>query len=493
MSLSALSPWVLHLSGSLLGAGLAWALGIALHRLLRLSTATPRYWLGIWLLAVVPPLLAVALATAAPMQLAALPAPLSLPIALDEGAAGGTTIPAPMAGLGWPSLTHVALAAYLGVATVLLLRLLGGMRSAARIVRLATPVADSAWPGRLSGDTARQLADKGIALRVTGQAMTPFAVRWPHPTVVMPADALLRFNDRQLRLVLRHEAAHLSRRDPQRAAVMAVTGVLLWFNPFVRLIAARVQMAVELHCDAEALQGDDDARRDFASAYLQALRMAGHGGAPTALNALTHREVAGHRLRILHMLQGDGARRLPRAACALLGAGALAAGAMLTLAQAVAANTPAQIVAVAGIRTTTATGGALRIPPPLRFAAPLAQARITGQFGDTGGIRQRAHRGTDFSARVGTPVLAPADGTVLIATDAYPEGPQYGTVVVLDHGNGWQTLFAHLDATDVQAGQRVRGGQQIARSGSSGRVTGPHLHMEMLRHGERVDPQHHLN
>lgn len=493
MSVSAISPWTLHLLGSLLGAGLAWTLGIALHRLLRLSTAAPRYWLGIWLLAVLPPLLAVALATAAPMQLAALPAPLALPIALDEGAAGSTVVQAPMTGLGWPSLAHVALAAYLAVAAALLLRLVGGMYRAARIVRLATPIADTAWPGRLSGDTARQLAGRGIALRATKQAMTPFAVRWPRPTVVVPAAALLRFNDRQLRLVLRHEAAHLSRRDPQRAAAMAVTGALLWFNPFVRLIAARVQMAVELHCDTEALQGDDDARRDFAGAYLQALRLAGHGSAPTALNALTHREVAGHRMRILHMLHGDGARPLPRTACALLGAGALAAGAMLTLAQAVAATTPAQIVAVAGVRTTTETGSALRIPPPLRFAAPLAEARITGRFGDTGGIRQRAHRGTDFGARIGTPVLAPADGTVLIATDAYPEGPQYGTVVVLDHGNGWQTLFAHLDATDVQAGQRVLGGQQIARSGNSGRVTGPHLHMEMLRHGERVDPQHHLN
>ena len=128
----------------------------------------------------------------------------------------------------------------------------------------------------------------------------------------------------------------------------------------------------------------------------------------------------------------------------------------------------------------------------IRFQAPLATPRVTGHFGDTGSIRQRPHRGTDFGARSGTPVLAPADGRVVAATTAYPDGPQYGTVVVIDHGQGWQTLYAHLQGTDVVVGQQVQAGEQIARVGNTGRVTGPHLHLEMLRNGERVDPQAHL-
>jgi murein DD-endopeptidase MepM/ murein hydrolase activator NlpD len=89
-------------------------------------------------------------------------------------------------------------------------------------------------------------------------------------------------------------------------------------------------------------------------------------------------------------------------------------------------------------------------------------------------------------------VLAPADGRIVAATTAYPDGPQYGTVVVIDHGQGWQTLYAHLQSTDVAVGQQVHAGEQIARVGSTGRVTGPHLHLEMLRNGERVDPLAHL-
>jgi murein DD-endopeptidase MepM/ murein hydrolase activator NlpD len=78
---------------------------------------------------------------------------------------------------------------------------------------------------------------------------------------------------------------------------------------------------------------------------------------------------------------------------------------------------------------------------------------------------------------------------VTAATTRYPEGPNYGTVVVLDHGNGWQTLYAHLDTFEVRVGQRVLAGERIAKVGRSGRVTGPHLHLEALFNGQRMDPE----
>lgn len=496
MSLPSLDASLVHLLGSLLCAGLAWGAGSLLHRWLQLSAAATRYWLSLWLLAVLPPLLAIALTFAAPAQVAALPSPLALPIALELGADGppisAGTNPAPR--LGWPTLAQLLWAAYLAGAGIALLRLLRGTRAVARIVGAAAPVAPTAWPGAGCREHAERYSRQGVGIRLTPHAVSPFAVRWPRPTIVLPATAVQDFSDRQLRLVLAHEAAHLARRDPQRAGVMAMVDALLWFNPFVRRLSARVQMAVELRCDALALGTDDTARRDFAAAYLQALRMAGHGAAAASPSALTHRDAAGHRLRIQHMLAGDTGRALPGVARTLLGAGALGIGAMLVLVQAGTAATPLPlgIVAITAHRTLATPDASLLAAATMHFAAPLAQSRITGHYGDAGGIRQRAHRGVDFGARVGTPVLAPADATVMAATTAYPGGAQYGTVVVLDHGNGWQTLFAHLDGTDVQVGQQVRSGDQIARTGRSGRVTGPHLHMEMLFNGERIDPQRRL-
>jgi len=101
---------------------------------------------------------------------------------------------------------------------------------------------------------------------------------------------------------------------------------------------------------------------------------------------------------------------------------------------------------------------------------------------------QAFHAGVDISAGVGTPVRVAADG-VVIAADW---GGAYGKVVVVDHGNGLQTLYAHLSRIDVIPGQEVRLGQVIAGSGATGRVTSPHLHYEVRRGGAPVNPYTYL-
>lgn len=92
--------------------------------------------------------------------------------------------------------------------------------------------------------------------------------------------------------------------------------------------------------------------------------------------------------------------------------------------------------------------------------------------------------GTDIAARVGTPVMAPAAGRVQFV------GQQrgYGLVVILDHGAGRQTVYAHLSAANVTVGGRVEAGDAIAAVGRSGRVTGAHLHYEVRQDGKAVNP-----
>ncbi|MAP95348.1 MAG: peptidase M23 [Ponticaulis sp.] len=83
------------------------------------------------------------------------------------------------------------------------------------------------------------------------------------------------------------------------------------------------------------------------------------------------------------------------------------------------------------------------------------------------------HRGQDFATPVGTPVVSPADGVIILADpDLYYEG---GSVFV-DHGQGLISVFMHLSSVDVEDGQVVTAGQQIAKTGNTGRTTGPHLH-----------------
>jgi len=98
--------------------------------------------------------------------------------------------------------------------------------------------------------------------------------------------------------------------------------------------------------------------------------------------------------------------------------------------------------------------------------------------------RNRMHNGVDFGARHGATITAAADGIVISAS--YSNG--YGNNVILDHGGGVSTLYAHCSRMFVSAGQRVKRGQKIAAVGSTGLATGPHLHFEVRVNGRPVNP-----
>jgi murein DD-endopeptidase MepM/ murein hydrolase activator NlpD len=113
---------------------------------------------------------------------------------------------------------------------------------------------------------------------------------------------------------------------------------------------------------------------------------------------------------------------------------------------------------------------------------------ITSQFGTrrdyNNGALRTFHSGTDFGGGPGTPVVAPAAGVVVLAETL----PVRGNATIIDHGWGVYTGYWHQMEIDVTVGQVVTPGQIIGTIGSSGRVTGPHLHWEMWVGGVQVDP-----
>ncbi len=131
--------------------------------------------------------------------------------------------------------------------------------------------------------------------------------------------------------------------------------------------------------------------------------------------------------------------------------------------------------------------------PPPAFLQPILAMRppVAGRQSSSFGLRRffngearKPHSGMDIAAPSGTPVLAPLPGTVIEVGDYFFNG----NTIWLDHGGGLLTMYCHLSATDVEVGQEVRTGQPIGSVGSTGRVTGPHLHFGTMLNQTMVDP-----
>lgn len=119
------------------------------------------------------------------------------------------------------------------------------------------------------------------------------------------------------------------------------------------------------------------------------------------------------------------------------------------------------------------------------YSWPLC-APVTSEYGPRWG---RMHRGVDLGAGTGTPIAAPKAGRVLSA--GWQGG--YGRLLLIDHGDGVVTAYAHLSGFSVGSGQSVQRGQTVGRIGMTGNTTGPHLHLEFRVNGRAVNPRQYLS
>ncbi len=136
-----------------------------------------------------------------------------------------------------------------------------------------------------------------------------------------------------------------------------------------------------------------------------------------------------------------------------------------------------------------ASGGQRHQKATVPSGWPVASAKVvvTAEFGVPRGSSR--HEGIDLAAPAGTPVWATADGRVVVAG----KDGSYGKTVVIDHGGGFRTRYAHLKKIETKKGKRVERGDTIGRVGKSGNASGAHLHYEVLRNGAPVNPRVYLD
>ncbi|UUN28408.1 M23 family metallopeptidase [Streptomyces sp. FIT100] len=173
------------------------------------------------------------------------------------------------------------------------------------------------------------------------------------------------------------------------------------------------------------------------------------------------------------------------------------AGAGVATADAVKASPAAAVAQQAKAQAKAAAQAHVAVKPVAAKKAgswvkPVGHYTLSASFNQGGAMWSHKHSGQDFAVPVGTPVKAASTGVVVKAgPNGGGDGPAYGNAIVIKHGNGRYTQYAHLSKINVRIGQSVHAGSAIALSGNTGNSSGPHLHFEVRttpNYGSALNP-----
>lgn len=267
--------------------------------------------------------------------------------------------------------------------------------------------------------------------------------------------------------VLVHELSHVRHRHTAERLVLELLRCIFWFNPFTYLAARWLTEVQEWEADGDVLGRGYDIY-EYRTIILRQL----FGYNPDITCGLNN-QITKKRFLMMTDFRRDKLSFIRLGAAVPLVTGMiLAFGCVNASADTSAADTPA--------RTASAVA--------IEFYKPCNGGEIRGAFGNrvhpVSG-KEMMHEGVDIALDEGAPVFAVADGVVKSVSlgDAI-----WGNSVVISHAEGYESRYAHLSQADVAEGSSVSGGGMIGKAGSTGRVTGPHLHFELRRDGIATDP-----
>ncbi len=320
---------------------------------------------------------------------------------------------------------------------------------------------------------------RGVRLVSSEAPFAPFTFRVIRPVIFIPRAVVE--DPQSLEPVLAHEMAHVARFDALWLGLQHILHAIYFFHPLVWISGAKLNLERERLCDATVVSAGRLAARDYVEGLLNVLRLDLQGVEAPTMTAQKRRI----GVRIQNIIDRDGRNRphvgLAVAVTIVLGVF------LLPLAGGGADATPApDSLPDRGASEARAVG------TDLQLVNPLPGGRVTRSWGpghlDPFTKKEVFHRGIDLGAAMGTEVLAAAGGVVTVATTTYEETPGSGTVIIVDHGNGYRTYYGHLKTLEISSGQRVEQHEVIATVGSTGKSTGPHLHFEVQKNGSTEDP-----
>lgn len=338
-------------------------------------------------------------------------------------------------------------------------------RQLQQLITLAEPIAAAT----LLSPAQQASIPPTVEMRKTQAAISPFVAGWNRMVLVVPA-YIWQLSAQQRHLLVAHELTHIKRRDPQQLLVLRLLVEFCWFIPALRHIEQAFIRSIELAVDQAVLAKQPELTRIYGQTLLNSLKLSQGSHLSSLMPGFIHgnTDQAFYQQRLQQLFH-----RPPK----------LTAWKKWRISIALICSLLALQMSSSGLGYSD---------PPQEWLPPVGNVTVTSFYAEKHPIRQnRPHQGMDFGAAAGTTVKATHKGRVLIA-DATSLNSGYGKTVLIDHGHGYQTLYAHLDDFFIAAGQIVKAGEPIGTVGTTGRVTGPHLHFEILLNGQQQDPANYL-
>ncbi|TQV71104.1 peptidoglycan DD-metalloendopeptidase family protein [Aliikangiella marina] len=311
---------------------------------------------------------------------------------------------------------------------------------------------------------SKTIKSKNISILQSDTAISPFAFGLIKPCVVVPG-YINNLPPKQRRLIIEHELTHIRYKDPQVILFIQFINCLFWFNPIFWVYLTKMTQAMELRVDRQIIRKVSP--NEYAETLISVFK--------SARIALPHRILVGsvqshqHQLvkhRILEIMSNPS--QLNRKQIKALVCWSFAIICWPIYMMSVQAEPVSEKPWVYPLETNT--------------------KKVNSYFKAVHAIRNhKPHLGVDLNAKLGTKIIAPINGRVLVADDT-TMNPNYGNVVVLQHANGVRSFYAHLSKITVAVGDTVSTGESIGLVGNTGKSTGPHLHMEVLIDNTHLDP-----
>ena len=331
----------------------------------------------------------------------------------------------------------------------------------------------------------------GISIPIiqTNTVKAPALYGFIQPHLLFPMNIEKQVDKNELQYIIFHELSHLRRKDILVFWIMTLLKIMYWFNPIIWYGLYQMRQDCEISCDALALSYIDcDNCKEYGQTIIHLLqnnirhvnnfRVAGMLGSKSQLK---------RRIKMIALFKKN-AYKLSLVSIVIM---ILMGGMFLTNAKEKTTeidNTAKESKQIETEEINNTKDNIVKEENIKRMIWPLPDStKITSLFGwKTHPIlkTKKLHTGTDIAAEMGVTIVAAANGVVIYSD--FKEA--YGNMVIINHGDGIATLYAHCSELLVEKDQQVNAGDEIAKVGSSGLSTGPHLHFEIRKDDKAVDP-----